>query len=73
MSNYPPGTWEGDPRAPWNEPDPWEGRTCGECRFGSYSSDRSIFVCTFQVLEHGSGEVELIEPEAAACEAFEEV
>ena len=22
MSNYPDGTWAGDPRAPWNEP--WE-------------------------------------------------
>lgn len=21
MSNYPDGTWTGDPRAPWNEPD----------------------------------------------------
>lgn len=21
MSNYPDGTWEGDPRAPWNETD----------------------------------------------------
>lgn len=30
--NYPPGTWDADPRAPWNEPDPWEGRSCGECR-----------------------------------------
>ena len=20
-SNYPPGTWYGDPRAPWNSPD----------------------------------------------------
>lgn len=20
-ANYPPGTWEGDPRAPWNAPD----------------------------------------------------
>lgn len=29
--NYPPGAWDADPRAPWNEPDPWEGRTCGEC------------------------------------------
>lgn len=30
MSNYPDGTWEGDPRAPWNEPweDPeWEDET----------------------------------------------
>jgi hypothetical protein len=22
VSNYPPGTWEGDPRAPWNQDDP---------------------------------------------------
>ncbi len=21
MSNYPPGTWSGDPSAPWNQPD----------------------------------------------------
>jgi len=21
LSNYPPGTWAGDPQAPWNEPD----------------------------------------------------
>lgn len=23
-SNLPPGCWEGDPRAPWNQPDPPE-------------------------------------------------
>jgi hypothetical protein len=30
-SNYPPGTWEGDPRAPWNAPDPipCPDRACG--------------------------------------------
>lgn len=26
--NYPPGTWGGDPFAPWNAPDPPE---CPEC------------------------------------------
>lgn len=26
--NYPPGTWGGDPRAPWNEPDPPECPGC---------------------------------------------
>lgn len=26
MDNYPPGTWAGDPRAPWNEPDHAEVR-----------------------------------------------
>lgn len=24
--NLPPGCFEGDPNAPWNAPDPWEGR-----------------------------------------------
>lgn len=31
-SNYPPGTWEGDPRAPWNEPDAPE---CGAVKCGA--------------------------------------
>ena len=29
MDNYPPGTWGGDPRAPWNEPEPPECPNCG--------------------------------------------
>ena len=33
--NLPPGCFESDPRAPWNRPDPWEGRTCREC-VGAY-------------------------------------
>lgn len=28
MGAYPPGTWEGDPRAPWNQEDE---PTCGSC------------------------------------------
>ena len=28
ISNYPDGTWEGDPRAPWNAPDDPECETC---------------------------------------------
>lgn len=31
MSNYPDYTWEQDPRAPWNEPAPWEGKHCVQC------------------------------------------
>lgn len=33
MSNFnlPDTTWDGDPRAPWNEPETWEGRKCKEC------------------------------------------
>lgn len=29
MSNYPPGTSAGDPKAPWNKPDPPECPECG--------------------------------------------
>lgn len=29
LSNYPDGTWEGDPDAPWNEEEPT--RTCRHC------------------------------------------
>lgn len=28
--NYPMGTWGGDPRAPWNQPDPPECLKCYE-------------------------------------------
>ena len=28
QNNYPDGTWSGDPRAPWNEPDPPECLQC---------------------------------------------
>ena len=29
MNNYPPGTWEGDPRAPWNAVE--SEVICGAC------------------------------------------
>ncbi len=34
-SNLPPGTFDGDPRAPWNEGDgdSHEGVTCNTCHF----------------------------------------
>lgn len=28
--NLPPGTWDGDPNAPWNEPE-YDPRECPEC------------------------------------------
>lgn len=31
VSNLPDGCRDADPRAPWNAPEPWEGRRCGEC------------------------------------------
>ena len=69
--NLPPGTWGGDPRAPWNAPDPWEGRECGDCRHcrltkmldGSETHDcvHPENDCAYE-----------IDPKAPACEAFEE-
>ncbi len=50
-SNLPAGTFDGDPRAPWNECDvdgPDGGRWCGNCRF----------FCTIW-LEEGSRDNEL--------------
>lgn len=33
ISNYPPGTWAGDPRAPWNQEDPADAPVtrCADC------------------------------------------
>ena len=71
-SNYPPGTWEGDPAAPWNEPrDPWEGRTCGECRMlVRVRGTRGTCVCRMDV-DEADWVVDPTRPNAAACEAFE--
>lgn len=40
-SNYPPGTWEGDPRAPWNQEDPI---CCSECVYW-FSDDGEQGIC----------------------------
>lgn len=68
--NLPPGCFEGDPRAPWNQPDPWEGRKCGECRFCSLCrllDGTEVKVCTSDGCD-----LEEIEPDAPACEGFED-
>jgi hypothetical protein len=68
-SNYPPGTWEGDPRAPWNQPDPWEGRTCGECSLTG-KLDCGL-VCLYGPLRDNDTAIDVVEPDAEACEGFE--
>lgn len=42
MSNYPPGTWEGDPRAPWNAP---EAPTCKCGADKEWDDDLEEWVC----------------------------
>lgn len=67
--NLPPGCSEGDPRAPWNAPDPWVGRTCGECSCCAaceLSDGGTVSVCicdTSSIME--------IDPERPAEECFE--
>ena len=65
--NLPPGCFEGDPHAPWNEPDPWVDRKCGECRHceDCFLLDGSkTHVCTFDYCEE-------VDPDAPAGECFE--
>lgn len=67
--NYPPGTWDADPRAPWNEPDPWVGRACGECRRCvpcRLLGGDEVSVCASDV-----DQLEEVDPEQPADECFE--
>lgn len=68
--NLPPGCFEGDPRAPWNQPDPWEGRKCGECRFCILC--RLLDGTEVKVCASDGCDLEEIEPDAPACEGFED-
>lgn len=68
--NLPPGCFEGDPRAPWNAPDPWEGRTCGECRFCKEAAMRGGAKATVCACDIDG--IEEIDPARAAEECFEE-
>lgn len=71
--NLPPGCFEGDPRAPWNQPDPWEGHECAECRFFCVLPDEPRrTVCLFLAMEEGEAAVCEVGDGDAACESFEE-
>lgn len=69
--NLPPGCFEGDPRAPWNESDPWVGRTCGECMHcatAKLADGSKATLCAYDPAE----EMEEIDPGQPAEECFEE-
>lgn len=68
--NLPPGCFEGDPMAPWNAPDPWEGRKCGECR--NCSDCRMLDKTTAKVCTCDECDLEEVDPDSPACEGFEE-
>lgn len=69
--NYPPGTWDADPRAPWNEPEPWEGRECGECRhcrpLRMLDGELTSACATDE-----NDDVYEVDPHEPACEGFED-
>lgn len=67
--NLPDGVSESSKTAPWNQPDPWAGKTCGECRQSAlcYMIDGTkTLVCAGS----GCNEVFEVRGSNAACEAF---
>lgn len=69
--NYPPGTWNADPRAPWNEPDPWAGRSCGEC--ASCVACRLLGGSEVRVCAADVDQLEEVDPSRPAEDCFEGV
>lgn len=72
--NLPPGCFESDPAAPWNRPDPWEGRECRECRFCGCVSGGSLTaaICAYDAMTGEGPDVGAVSPYDGACECFEE-
>lgn len=79
--NLPDGTYEGDPRAPWNRREPWEGHICAECRYCGKVYDKADSNGKYEVVgnccswiaayETRDLDVWLIDPDTEACEQFE--
>lgn len=67
--SYPDGTWDGDPRAPWNEPDPWQGQECGTCRW--LASLGGLHGCLWYACNEGEPIIPQRFPRDAACESWE--
>ena len=69
-----------DPRLqPPDEPEPWEGRTCRECRFScqAYVPGKGCegpWLCLFEAMDDPAGHasVVVIDPDDEACEGYED-
>ena len=68
-ANLPPGCYGGDPRAPWNEPDPWEGMECGAC--GHMLWAEMLDGSTKAVCAVDDAYLQEVERSQEACELFE--
>lgn len=63
MNNYPPGTYEGDPLAPWNAPEA-EPLTCACCGYEAWRDEADGDDCP----ECGEGTLEEpVEAEPCRC------
>ena len=71
MNNYPPGTWEGDPFAPWNEADPWEGHECRECVYCVHVPGAHKEACVARAVLDSECGLDFVNEDDAACEVFE--
>ena len=69
MGNYPDGAYDADPRAPWNQPDPWDGEECGTCRYCGMVG--SICICVAGCCLDGDPDgYATVRPREAACESY---
>lgn len=59
---------------PPDEPEPWQGRKCFECRFSCQAAGGDgSWLCLFEAMDEpaGTASAVLIDPDDAACEGFE--
>lgn len=70
---YPDHVSAADPRAPWNEPEPWEGRECKDCDHFCRVRTKYQPLCIQDAVDNGSLFVDEAKPTDAACEAFKEI
>ena len=66
MGDYPPGTWAGDPMAPWNRESDVEDRWCGDCKW--FLADETGCVCA----RLGQPILDEVDPDDDACDFYEE-
>ena len=66
--NLPPGCFPGDRGAPWNPPEPGDGRTCSECAFFARRGDDGV--CAQRPMEGEGHELFLAGADDDACDAF---
>ena len=72
LGSYPPGTWAGDPSAPWNEEEP--PPCCGDCdRYCPLGTDETHGICELRARGHSlrrAADVAAVRSDDDACDGF---